>query len=119
MSRNPSRLARPVEPSFALPYWNVTDHASVVPMEKLLGYRSRIHDCGDEEARKQCPDLLGGGATDCHCLPSEASVQALIERPCFGPLEDDRCFFAGVNHPHLAAHYLTGLSQFGFAFDSL
>ena len=87
-------------------------------MSQVLGYQARFHLCGDAAARARCPSLVGGGATDCHCLPTEAEISALVARPCFGPMDDPDCFFAGVNRLHLAAHYLTGLAEFGFAFDT-
>ena len=93
------------EAQFALPYWKVTDPRAIPAVERLLGYQARFHLCGNAAARRECPELLGGGETDCHCLPTEADVAALVERPCFGPLDDPACFFSGLNKLHLAAHH--------------
>ena len=102
----------------SLAYWNVTDPREVAAVEELLGYETAIRHCGNATWQARCPTLLGGGAWDCHCLPREAQVQRLLARPCFGPLDDPNCFFAGASQLHLAAHYLTGLGRFGFHFDT-
>lgn len=106
----------------ALPYWNVTD-LSVLPLiERLLNYPP-VHAsrCGNATWRATCPALLGGGSErypDCHCLPTEEEVASLLDVPCFGPMRDERCFFARLNLLHLRVHYVTGLGDFGFSFDT-
>ena len=105
--------------SHGLVYWNVTDPSEFSLVEELLGYRTVLHLCGNATAQRQCPELLGvADGVDCHCLPDESEIEELVARPCYGPLDDPGCFFAGINHIHLRAHYLTGLGEFGFEFDT-